>query len=61
MDVKCIGNSGCKYVLTVGKIYKVIESDLECYRIVDDRKAKIKFYKWRFEIVNRDKIYELWT
>jgi hypothetical protein len=61
MDVKCIGNSGCKYALTVGKIYRVIQRDSECYRIVDDQDDIRKFYKRRFEIVNRNKIYELWT
>jgi hypothetical protein len=61
MDVKCIDNGGCKYALTVGQIYGVIHNDLECYRIIDDQGDSRKFYKWRFEIVNRNKIYELWT
>lgn len=62
MDVRCIDNARCPKYLTIGKIYKVINKDFSHYELLkDDCGKNTSFFKERFEIINTNKIYEVWT
>jgi hypothetical protein len=57
--VKCIDNKRVEDFLSIGRIYEVIEEDSTHYKLKNYH-SLCTFFKERFEIVNRDKIYELW-
>jgi hypothetical protein len=58
--VKCLDNNRVEDFLSIGRIYEVIEEDSTHYKLKNYH-SLCTFFKERFEIVNRDKIYELWT
>jgi hypothetical protein len=58
--VKCIDNKRAENHLSIGRIYEVIKEDSTHYHLNMDL-IPSHFFKERFEIVNTDKIYELWT
>ena len=49
MKVKCINNDGWENILTIGKTYKVINEDITCYYIINDKGYDMWYTKERFK------------
>ena len=53
MKVKCINNGIMEESLTIGKIYNVIDTSRNSYRLIDDFGDTHYFLKSRFEVVEK--------
>lgn len=56
MKIKCINNLYQENCVTVGKIYNVIDSDINSYEIKDDCGDMVYYRKSRFEVVEEKEL-----
>lgn len=59
MKVRCMSNEWISKSVTVGKIYEVILIVKDCYEVIDDKGEKRLINKFRFEIVEEDKVEQV--
>ena len=52
MKVKCIENDGWNNFLTIGKFYEVIDEDIYCYKVINDRGIEDRLPKRWFKLLS---------